>query len=164
MQQGKSPNPAPCPLPPTQWLGTWAQLAMLWEALQAMLQQHGDEPVQVGHLAGAEANMSWQLSFQNSGSLETLCSGCKLCLCQSFPSSGGLLAPVPNSSTCPTLAVCHTAPLSTTAHRSVSPALGLLSPLPVTRRPGALYLSYTLEPLKDGFRNFSKTRSCLPRV
>lgn len=32
---------------------TWAQPAVLREPLQAVLQQHGDDPVQVRHLTGA---------------------------------------------------------------------------------------------------------------
>lgn len=137
---------------------TWAQLAVLREALQAVLQQHGDDPVQVRHLAGEGATTSWQLSFQNSGSLETLCSGCKCAAASLSPCPGVCSHPSP------TPAVSVTLPAQRPARHSVSLALGLPLPLPVSNRPMTLYLGYTLEQLKGGLSNFSKARPHLPRV
>lgn len=97
--------------------GTWAQLAVLREALQAVLQQHRDDPVQVGHLAAVGARTSWQVSFQNSDSLESLCSGYKMHLCQSVTLSRGLLSPTPDSG-----CLCH-APAPAPLHIALSPLL-----------------------------------------
>lgn len=60
-----------------------------------MLQQYRDDPVQVGHLAGVGARINLQVSFQNSGSLETLCSGCRCASVTVTLSSGLLLTPLP---------------------------------------------------------------------
>lgn len=163
MREGRSPNPVLCPLPH----GPRPPPRGLVPGLSLQCSGRRSRPCSsnTGMIRSRSGTSLGQRPTRAGRCLSRTPAAWKPCALAANCASAGL-CPRPGvcSHPSPTPAVCHTAPLSTPARRSVSPALGLLSPLPVTRRPRALYLSHTLESLKDGLRNLSKARPCLPRI
>lgn len=104
---------------------TWTQPAVLWEPLQAVLQQHRDNPVQVRHLTGVVGRRGEQRGrrlcrTQAAWICHTL-AAVWTSACLPVTSSLGLVPPVPDSVT---LSLSWSS-LSVTTHHSDS--LGLSS-------------------------------------